>query len=342
MAITVTYSDEFLTSTMLARLKWLRKMQDVPYHVTEMVMRTADQEAGGNRILIPWDVRRHSNTTQHTTGYEDIDLTLRQMLTPGIDDWGWWVSPIGFSWVDEAKNRSKHQVIKLIETRTDDTKKRKEREVETQILRATQATMSDMNSWNGDDDANGFIESAATGTQSNVVHGVSKLTYATLPQFQNQSVDYGGAFGTTGIPLLIRGHNRVRQITDDTTKLEGFASYQFAENYLRTTQNQQRYGSEARDAVGLDLLINGIKYKQSQLMPNNGVATSVTNKEWSHLVVDSAVIKFVAQQGLKMNMMGFRDLTGARLVKVALLQLAGQNVCHAWGSSLVGIGGDTF
>lgn len=341
MAETFVFPSEAFTATALARLEKIANMQFRPHRVTQAVMQSAKDVTGGESLLIPWDVNEHSVTTQHTTGYEPIDLDVRTVLEPGRDDWAWTVSPIAVSWVDTGKNRGPEKQLDLVDERTENTIKRMEREFEQQVLQGTVAVMSDFNTWNGDDVADGFIEAAAVGTQNNVVHGKSKLTLAALPGFQNQFVDILGSFSTNGLARLIDMHTRVREITEDPMQLHGWASLEGGINYLRTVQQNERYmRDDPRDGVPTKLIINGMGYDYSTEMPDSGTAT--TAKPWSFLLTDMRVIKFHGQSGLKFNLMPFRDLGGGHLVRVAFLQLAGQNAIHYWGTTGIAVDGDAF
>lgn len=341
MSTTLTFPSEFFTSTALNRLKKLRTMQFRPYRLTDAIIASKMDDAEGDTLVVPYDTKEHSKTTQHVTGYESIDLDIGTVLDPGTDGWFFCLSPVVWSWIDQEKQKGKSKIIGIVETRTENTDLRMRREFETQLLRGSVAAMSDLNSLNGADISTGFIEAVDAGTQSNTVHGVSKATFSSLPQFQNQFADIGGDFSLSGLAELRNIHTELQEITDDAVSLQGFASLEGAKNYGRAVQSQERY-IDNRDAVRLDVVIAGLSYKISSLMPNSGTATGIADKEWSFLQIDTSVLKFHAFSGLVFDMTEFRDLGGAHMVKVAFHRLAGQMAIQGYGSQGVAIGGDTF
>jgi hypothetical protein len=341
MATSITYPDEFFTTTAANRLALIRQAQYRPYRLAQAFIDNAKMVDGGERVIIPFDVQEHSVTTQMTTGYEAVDMDVQTVLKPGTDTWFFAVSPIVFSWVDEAKNKGKAKHIDIIETRVKDTESRMRREFETQLLKGTQASMSDLNTLNGADNSGGFIEEDAIQSQGNTVHGLSKSTYSTLPGFQNQIASIANDFSAGGIAALQEMHIRVQEITEDPTKLRGFASIAGAINYNTAVQANERYITQ-RDAVRTGLMINGVEYQISSLMPDDGTQTINVNNKWSFLLLDMDAICFQAFNGLLFNMTPFRDVGGGHLVKAAFHQVAGQLTISNWGSSALGQGGETY
>lgn len=339
---TLTIPNELLTAAAIERIKSVRSVLHRPYRVTDMVMGSAKKANAGSRFLIDWEVQDHSSTTQHVTGYETVDMDVQPTLIPGTDNWFFCLSPIAMSWVDTALNTGKNKRIDLWKTRVENTEKRMRKEFETQILRGTVAGMSDLITWNGSDFSTGIIEPDAVGSQGNTIHGVSKATYSSLPGMQNQVADIQGDFSANGLSALRDLHTELQEITDDATMLEGICSLAGAKNYGRSVQSQERY-IDARDAVRLDVVIAGMRYKISQLMPNNGTTTGgAGDNEWSFLVVDKNVLCFHGLPGLVMDMTPTRDLGGSHQVQVCFMRLAGQNGVTNYGSLGLAYGGDTF
>jgi len=341
MSTTIVYPDEMFTTTGMARLKKLRSQQFRPYRITDAILSNAEKADGGERFLIPWDVQEHSITTQHVTGYETVDMDVQTVLKPGTDTWFFCVSPVVWSWVDQAKNSGKNKVIDIWQTRVENTEKRMRKEFETQLLRGSVTGMSDLIPLNGVDFSTGIIEQDAVGSQANTIHNVAKSSYSSLVGFQNQVADIAGDFSANGLSALRDMHTELQEVTDDPVKLEGFCSLAGAKNYGTTVQSNERY-IDSRDAVRLDVVIAGMRYKISSLMPNAGTVTGSNDDEWSFLVLDHGAIKFHGLQGLVMDMTETRDVGGSHQVKAAFMRLAGQMGAHSFGSTGLAYGGDTI
>lgn len=341
---TWTFSDEEMTATTQIRLQKRRNAIDTPLPITKMLLENMEEEEGGERVLVPWNYQRHSNTTRITNGFDLVDMTARPTLTHAYDDWCYVVSPNLWSKFDEKINRGKSKVLDKIAARADDTDKRMHRELELQFLRANQTPWSDLNTGNGFDSSVGFLESAAVGSQTNTVMGLSKGTYSTLAGFQNKRADIGGSFSTVGLQRLRDAGMDVKFLNqDEQTKPYCFVSLEAAKNYGRAIQTQDLYGKDFRDGVILEVAINGMKYALCDNLPNSGATTGVGNDEWSFLCIDAAAIRLIGQKGTVFNVEPWRELGGQQmLVKASLEEFMGQVVVDFFGSSSVVFGGDTW
>jgi hypothetical protein len=252
------------------------------------------------------------------------------------------LSPVVWSIRDEKQNSGKAKKISIIEKRTKDTDLRMLKEFEQRLLRVEVPQWADLNSFNGFDSATGFIEQAIPGSQTNVVHDISKGTYSQLPGFQNQSGDAQGAASTFLLDVLREQHLRLREITDDPTKLMGYASILGAKNYGSLVQDQERY-INARDAVQIETVINGIVHKVTSALPNSGTVTGApgVDQEWSFLTLDANASKLHVMPGMCMSMTEFNEISGFR-VKAAFLEFFGQLTIEYFGSTGVVYGADTF
>lgn len=342
MSTTITYPDEFFTTTAAYHLKALRPQQFRVNRVAEAFL-SMKAPAEGERVIIPFDVNEHSRTTRVVHGYESADMTFQTIFKPGTEEWAFFQRPVGYSWVDDAKNSGRAKLISQIESRTANTSEALLQQLERQLLKGTVTALSDIKTLNGADVATGFIEAAAVGAQTNVVHNISKATYAARPQFQNQFYDMLGDFSANGLPGLRDGHTRVKELTKDPTKLKGFCSINAGINYGNIVQPQERYmPKDGTDAVNMTTVIDGIKYEMSHAMPNDGTATGVADKEWSFLLLDMDKIKLNTFPGLAMDMTPWRDVGGGHNVKVCFFKFGGQTTIQHWGTTFLGIGGDTF
>lgn len=322
MSVSLTFSNEELTATAGIHLDHRRSVQERKHRLAENMLSKKEDVEGGERLYIPFDYQRHSDTKQLPGGYEAIPLAGRPILTPGNEGWFFCARPVMISLRDEMLNRGKQQIIDKLKKRITDTENGLLAEYEDQNLRANVTEMSDLRSLNGDDDSNGFLEAAATGT--NTVHGVAKTTYNTLPGVNNQWYDGGGSFSTSGLIGMYAIMNRIRDLVDSDEDVHIYMSLNGADHYKRAVQGQERYVTQL-DAGRLAEVFQGRPITVTSRLPNAGTAT--TAAPWTALFLDHSTIKFRGQKGYVMQMTDFRDV-GTHLVRAAFFLLAGQNAVN--------------
>jgi hypothetical protein len=153
-------------------------------------------EKGGIKIQRPLSIQEHSTITQLATGYEPVSLAVNDVLRPAIYDWSDFVAPIVITKKEEMENSGEYAIVKILEARMKSVMGMLRRELNKQVLAGTSTVLTSLNTLNGDSagvgSATGFFEPLAVGTQTNIVGGVSKATFATTPGWQNQFVNIGG------------------------------------------------------------------------------------------------------------------------------------------------------
>lgn len=330
MATTWSFSDEFISTTALKYLANQRQMQDRPRWVADALISEKMEDGEGHTLVVPWDVQRHSSSTRMITGYEEVNLDVQTVMKAGREEWAYVVSPVVWSIRDEKQNSGQAKKISIIERRTKDTDLRMLQEFETRLLAATGDAWADLNTLNGCDTTVGFLERDVVGSQTNVVHDVSKGTYSALVGFQNQTGDAGGAASTNLLDQLRLTNLRVMDATKDPTKLHSFCSIPGANEYNGIVQTNERYTGEARDAARLQVLAGGLLYQPTSALPNAGSDT--TGKPWSFLTLDCNAIKLHTMPGMCMSMTEFREIDGYR-VKAAMMEFFGQLTIDYFASS---------
>ncbi len=344
MSTSITYPSEFFTTTAANHLQHIRSQQFRPNRIAMDLCAAAERVDGGERVIIPFDVQEHSVTTQVVTGYEAADTNVQTIFEPGHDTWAFNFRPVIVSWVDDAKNTGRAQIIDLTKSRVENTEKALMQQFERRVLRQQAvAAMSDINTFNADDETGGFFISAANGSQTGTVHNFNRGTHSSHPGFQHEFYDMAGDASANALFALRHVSNRVRERTDDPLSLCGYMSLDFAENYLNVTQTQERYQEGGADAVaGTAVKAAGLTWKQTTNMPNAGSATGVANKEWSFLVIDKNCVKLKVLGNLKWQMTPFRPVGGGHEAQLAFFRFGGQTIITDWGSCGLGIGGDTY
>lgn len=318
----ITFNNEFLTSTLMARLRDVKGMLDRPAKfVDDLESLGSVDEEGGERMLIPFSFNRHSRTTQLSTGYEPIDLSVNPILTPGYEGWFDAIRPIVISGHEQRINRGKYAVVQILDARTKDVMNGLRLEFQQALLQGGVAAMSDLVPINGVDVSNGFFEAVAYGSQTNVVHNTSKATYATAVGWQNQSGDLANSFSSNGLIKAYDMQTRIMSISE-SQKHRWYASIN-ATNFLkRALQSNERYLSERDLDGGKRVMVFGdVPIVTVQDLPNAGTGT--TAKPFSMMLVDWNEIKFVRQSGFYMKPAPFEGQPGYN-TKAAYVQLMGQ------------------
>jgi hypothetical protein len=146
-------------------------------------------EKGGIKIQRPLSIQEHSTITQLATGYEPVSLAVNDVLRPAVYDWSDFVAPIVITKKEEMENSGEYAIVKILEARMKSVMGMLRRETNKQILRGNSAVLSSLNTLNGSTGGGfGFLEPRATTAQTNIVGGISKVTFPVagwLNQFSN-------------------------------------------------------------------------------------------------------------------------------------------------------------
>lgn len=246
---------------------------------------------GGQKVDHPVILAEHSNITQLATGYESVNLAVKDALRTASFDWCDFVAPVVITEKEQLSNKGERAIIRIAEARLKSVMGMLKREWCKQTVSGTSSILSDLNTLNGNGttaavgfpltpaDLTGFFEVAAFGSQTNDVGGIDKANFQST--FQNQVGDAGNNFGTDGLQAMSN-----IMINAQTYAPEGdidiiLASPLSYELYRNELQQQERYTSaeQTRDLSGkLILMYNGAPM---YIDPNlgyqiNGAATHVS------------------------------------------------------------------
>lgn len=155
---------------------------------------------GGYNINIPVEVQTPGNITSlDGTGYETLDMTARDSTQRATYTWSRLALPISLSGRDKAENMGQAAIVSLADVRYKSALSSMMRAINKQVVAGGVSGLSALGTLNGtalSGQAGGFFEAADPGSQSRVVGGLSKATYATVPGWQNQFASAGGSFGS--------------------------------------------------------------------------------------------------------------------------------------------------
>jgi len=329
----LTFDNQLLTTTLYAIIDEMKSQIDRPVLFVDNIEKNMETEDGGERLIIPLNFDRHSTTTQLSTGYEPINMTVQPLGTPGFTVWGDWIRPVVISGHEERINRGKYKVLDILEERAKDTYNGMRLDFQRQLVTGDVATLSDCNTINGTSDTTGFLEPVAPPGQTNTVVNVSKSAHSTSLGWQNQALDHGGAPATTSlIDALYDQCVRIRELAaENAAKLCIYGSLDMGIALKEQIQEFERYvDSKELDAGRMVMMFNGLPIELIRDVGNNG--TGATG--WGFTIIDHASIKWVSQSGYHFKTGEFVTQSGYD-VRASFLHLMGQLKTNYLGSSSV-------
>ena len=139
---------------------------------------------GGQRITRAAILAEHSNITQLATGYESVSSTVADVLRSPEYEWCDFVAPIVITKKEELSNRGDNAVISIADARMKSVMGMLKREWELQAIRGTSATLTEMQTLDGNNFRTQQRVGLRTfrvpdgGAQVNTVGGLSKVTFS--------------------------------------------------------------------------------------------------------------------------------------------------------------------
>ena len=154
---------------------------------------------GGQKVDHPVILADHSNITQLTTGYESVNLAVKDALRTASFNWCDFVAPVVITEKEQLSNKGERAIIRIAEARLKSVMGMLKREWCKQTVAGTSSILGDLNTLNGNGttagfgfpvkpaNLTGFFEVADFGSQTNDVGGIDKATFPN--SFQNQTAD---------------------------------------------------------------------------------------------------------------------------------------------------------
>mgnify|MGYP003125891114 CR=1 FL=1 len=223
-----------------------------------------EYEDGGIKIQRPLSIAEHSQITNLPTGYEAVNLAVKDVLQPAIYEWADFTAPIVITKKEELENKGEKAIVKIVEARMRSVMGMLRRELNKQLLRGNSTILTTVNTLNGDV-LGGFLE-AETKTQQgiagNTVGGISKQTYP-VNGWLNQFADIQGNFGTNGILGMQQMAIQANTVTHMGEIQCVLLSEAAMANYRRALFAQERYINEKTlDGGRMQLAFGGAVVEQ--------------------------------------------------------------------------------
>tara|TARA_Y100001937_G_C7134334_1_gene339147 strand:- start:470 stop:1531 length:1062 start_codon:yes stop_codon:yes gene_type:complete len=239
----------------------------------EAVQRAGNVEMvdGGQKVDHPVILAEHSNITQLATGYESVNLAVKDALRTASFDWCDFVAPVVITEKEQLSNKGSRAIIRIAEARLKSVMGMLKREWCKQTVTGNSTVLSELNTLNGEGvnaagawgaaaaaNTNGFLNRQAFGSQTNSVGGISKSSFTS--SWQNQVADAGNNFGNNGLKsmsnLMINTQIYAPEGEIDII-LASPLSYELYRNEL-TAQERYTSAEQTKDIVGkLILMYNG-------------------------------------------------------------------------------------
>ena len=287
---------------------------------------------GGSKVNHPVILAEHSSITQLSTGYESVNLAVKDPLRTAEFDWCDFVAPVVVTEKEQLTNKGDRAVIRIAEARLKSVMGMLQREWCKQVVAGTSTVLTELNTLNGETSTTGFFNKAAFGAQNaNTVGGIVKADF--LQSWQNQVADVAGNFSANGLSKMSK-----LMIDTQTYAPEGevdiiLASPLSYELYRSALTAQERYSSmeQMRGLSGkLGLLYNGA---MMYIEPNLGFAIGGGDK-MSMYFLNSKLFNVYFDQDAFFEMGEMKAISGYAAMssnimtrtQLAISHLAGQGV----------------
>jgi hypothetical protein len=232
---------------------------------------------GGSKVDAPVILTDHSTITQLSTGYEAVNLSVKDPFRTASYEWCDFVAPIVMTKKEETSNKGERAIVRIYEGRMKQVMGMLRREVSKQLIAGTSTVLTDLQTLNGFSAVagTGWFEGEAFGSQTNTVGGIGKGSFPT--SWQNQSATAGAAFATNGLRAMSSLHVQAQTYApegDIDIILASPTSYELYKNELQKLERYTSANEERNMAGRLALKYNGA---DMYIEPNLGF-TGTVNK----------------------------------------------------------------
>jgi len=222
---------------------------------------------GGSKVNCPAIMTEHSMITQLSSGYESINLAVKDPLRQTEYNWCDFAAPVVITEKEQLSNKGDRAIINIAEARLKSVMGMLQREFCKQIVGGDSTVLTELETLSPKV-TGGWFSLRPFGNQTGSVGGLDKAIYTTT--FQNQYLDCPSAFpGIAASDQATRLFRSMSKLYIDTQVYapEGevdiiLMSPRCYELYKNSLFNQERYTSlqEQRDMAGkLGLMFNGAK-----------------------------------------------------------------------------------
>ena len=277
---------------------------------------------GGQKLDVPLILEEHSSITQLDSGYEPVNLAVKDSLRTASFTWCDFVAPIVITKSEELSNKGERAIIDIAEARLKSVMGALKREVEKQILTNSSSILSNLNTFNGFSAADGgggaggnstagFFDNVAFGSQvaGTNIGGLSK---ATFPRLNNQWVDGANA---PDIEKMTDLYIQCQLNTPDGSAPDLIiCSAEFYKAYKEKLYNQERFVDEKTlDGGRLSLAFNGALVCPTPFLGaanQTATGTPAGNEIISAYFLNTKYMKIAFDSAAQFEMEDFESVSG--------------------------------
>ena len=182
---------DILASTLrILRDKYVdNTFKSIPLVENMQTLGLVEKVDGGSKINHPVVLADHSTITQLSSGYESVNLAVKDPLRTAEHNWCDFVAPIVLTKKEELSNKGERAKVRILEARLKQTMGMVKREIEKQLIRGNSTILTELETLNGTSAAagTGWFEGEAFGDGTNTVGGIAKASFPTSWQNQYQN-----------------------------------------------------------------------------------------------------------------------------------------------------------
>ena len=295
---------------------------------------------GGQKLSVPLILEEHSSITQLSSGYEPVNLAVKDALRTADYEWCDFVAPIVITRKEELSNKGERAIINIAEARMKSVMGLLKREVEKQLVANSSSVLTELNTFNGISggagSATGFFENAAFGAQTNVVGGIDKAVFTT---YNNQFVDFAGNLGANMISNLTDLYVQCQINTPDGSAPDLIiCSADFFRNYKDALFAQEFYVDNKSEINGgrLALSFAGAMLYVDPFLPANGDGTGADDIH--ACMLNTKYIKLGFDRDAQFEMEDFEHISGYASRSANVITRLQAYVQHLGSQGLITLG----
>lgn len=141
---------------------------------------------GGSYVDAPVILTDHSSITSLVSGYESINLAVKDPLRTANYKWCDFIAPVVLADTEALSNKGERAVVKILEARLKSVMGMLKREWEKQIVAGSSTVLTNLESlyYGGSGGAQGWFSQNAFGSQTKTIGGIASSSFTTSWQHQ--------------------------------------------------------------------------------------------------------------------------------------------------------------
>lgn len=350
MSVSVSVTNEQLTTT---SLRVMTETSDGNYRRLSLLNQYKTKGGaklrlnGGTVIIQPVEFGSHAAAVTELTGlgYDPINLAFQTTRFPAQYTWWWGVMPVVISVREMEENTGDQEIVNLAESRTANVMGEFPRRLEQYLLAGTGSGFSALTTLNGVDVATGIFEANAPASQTHVIGGISRATYASFPGWTHQFGDIAGSYSSNGLGTGRTVTNQIKNRMHPADFILGSVSY--LSNHQRSLSGHEFFAKEEQNGRAITKVF-GIDADTSDYMPNAGASTTGVGNEISAYGISVKGVPLLQNKDFNMKLYmpnggstAWQDVPG-QPIKIALVMCCMQVAPFYMGGSFMFRGGDTY